>query len=139
MAGSLRCIQIHDDDWLHLKLRGRPRDDCEIEGSNIGGCNAAGVSGQNMSVSQLNDVGHENALTRGELLAASAIAQFYTFARRCMDWANTTRSLQERVVYSQMALQGLAAGARLHTFAQFKKSGASQRGPPEEASIEATG
>jgi hypothetical protein len=92
-----------------------------------------------MSDVQLNDVGHENAPARGELLAASAIAQFYTFASRCMDWANTTRSLQERTLYSQMALQWLAAGARLHTFAQFKKSGAFQRVPPEEASVEATG
>ncbi len=93
-----------------------------------------------MSADQLNDVGHENALPRGELLAASAIAQFYTFASRCMDWANTTRSLHERVVYTQMGLQWLAAGARLQTFAQVQKSGASQRGPPKEARVEiATG
>jgi hypothetical protein len=92
-----------------------------------------------MSAVQLNDVGHENALARGEFLAASAIAQFYTFASRCMDWATTTRSLRERALYSQMALEWLAVGARLHTFAQFKKSGASQRGPPEAASGEATG
>ena len=55
-----------------------------------------------MSDIQLNDVGHENPHTRGELLAASAIAQFYTFASRCMDWAKTTRSLEERAVYVQM-------------------------------------
>ena len=89
-----------------------------------------------MSDVQLNDVGHENALPRGELLAASAIAQFYTFASRCMDWAHTTRSLQERALYSQMALQWLAAGARLQTFVQLKDSGGSQRGPPKEASTE---
>jgi hypothetical protein len=102
------------------------------------GCQQA--KGQNMSVVQLNDVGHENALPRGELLAASAIAQFYTFASRCMDWANTTRSLQERAVYTQMGLQWLAAGARLQTFAQLQQSKASQRGPPKEARVEiATG
>jgi hypothetical protein len=89
-----------------------------------------------MSVVQLNEVGHENARPRDELLAASAVAQFYTFARRCMDWANTTRSLQERAIYSQMALQWLAAGARLQTFAQLKNSGASQRGPSKGASVE---
>jgi hypothetical protein len=94
------------------------------------------AKGQNMSVVPLNDVGQENALPRGELLAASAVAQFYTFARRCMDWANTTRSLQERAIYSQMALQWLADGARLQTLAQLKNSGASQRGPPKEASVE---
>ncbi len=86
-----------------------------------------------MSDVLLNDVGHENAPTRGELLAASEIAQFYTFASRCMDWANTTRSLQERAVYVQMGLQWLAAGARLQTFLQLKDSGASQRGPPKAA------
>jgi hypothetical protein len=85
-----------------------------------------------MSDLQLNDVGHENALTRGEPLASSAIAQFYTFASRCMDWANTTRSLQERAIYMQMALQWLAVGARLQTFAQFENSEGSQRGPPKE-------
>ncbi|MBO0718554.1 MAG: hypothetical protein J2P55_14625 [Rhizobiales bacterium] len=89
-----------------------------------------------MSAVQLNDEGHENAFPRGELLAASAIAQFYTFADRCMDWANTTKSLQERAVYSQMALKWLGAGARLQTFAQLKKSEASQCGPPEEARVE---
>src|SRR5689334_22930185 len=82
-----------------------------------------------MSAVQLNDVGHENALPRGELLAASAIAQFYTFASRCMDWANTTRSPQERALYIRMGLQWLDAGARLHTLAQLKNSAASQRGP----------
>jgi hypothetical protein len=80
-----------------------------------------------MSDVQPNDVGHEHALTRGELLAASAITRFYTFASRCMDWAKTTRSLQERAVYVQMALQWLAAGARLQTLLQFKS--------PQEASL----
>jgi hypothetical protein len=75
-----------------------------------------------MSDAQLNDVGQENALTRGDILAATAIAQFYNFASRCMDWAKTTRSLQERAVYAQMGLQWLAAGARLQTFLQFKSS-----------------
>ena len=88
-----------------------------------------------MSDVLLNDVSHDNALPRGELLAASAIAQFYTFASRCMDWANTTRSLQERTLYVQMALQWLAVGARLQTFAQLKNSGASQRGPPKELAL----
>lgn len=88
-----------------------------------------------MSDVQLNDVGHENSLIGGELIAASAIAQFYTFASRCMDWAYTTRSLQERSVYTQMAMQWLAAGARLQTFAQLKNR-TSQRGPPKEASVE---
>jgi len=93
-----------------------------------------------MSAVELTDVGHENALPRGELLAASAIAQFYTFASRCMDWANTTRSLQERAVYTQMGLQWLAAGARLQTFVQLQEYGASQRAPPKEARVEiATG
>jgi hypothetical protein len=75
-----------------------------------------------MSDAQLNDVGHENALTRGDILAATAIAQFYNFASRCMDWAKTTRSLQERAVYVQMGLQWLAAGARLQTFLQRMNS-----------------
>jgi hypothetical protein len=75
-----------------------------------------------MSDAQLNDVGHENALTRGDILAATAIAQFYNFASRCMDWAKTTRSLQERAVYAQMGLQWLAAGARLQTVLQLKSS-----------------
>jgi hypothetical protein len=63
-----------------------------------------------------------NALAPGEFLAASTIAQFYTFASRCMDWAKTTRSLQERAVYVQMGLQWLAMAARLQTFLQFKNS-----------------
>ena len=75
-----------------------------------------------MSEAHLNDVGHENALTPGDILAATAIVQFYNFACRCMDWAKTTRSLQERAVYVQMGLQWLAAGARLQTFLQFKSS-----------------
>jgi len=93
VAGSLRRIQIHDDDWLHLKLRGRSRDDREVGRTKIGGRTAGcrQAKGQNMSAVELTDVGHENALPRGELLAASAIAQFYTFASRCMDWANTAR------------------------------------------------
>jgi hypothetical protein len=85
----------------------------------------AGVSaseGENMSDAQLNDVSHENALTRGDIVAATAIAQFYNFANRCMDWAKTTRSLQERAVYVQMGLQWLAAGASLQTFLQCKSS-----------------
>ena len=75
-----------------------------------------------MSDAQLNDVGHENALTRGDIVAATAIAQFYNFASRCMNWSKTTRSLQERALYVQMGLQWLAAGARLQTFLQFKSS-----------------
>jgi hypothetical protein len=75
-----------------------------------------------MSDAQLSDVGHDNALTRGDIVAATAIAQFYNFATRCMEWAKTTRSLQERTVYAQMGLQWLAAGARLQTFLQFKNS-----------------
>ena len=75
-----------------------------------------------MSDAQLNDVGHENALTRGDIVAATAIAQFYNFASRCMNWAKTPRSLQERALYVQMGLQWLAAGARLQTFLQFKSS-----------------
>jgi hypothetical protein len=75
-----------------------------------------------MSDAQLNDVGHENAPTRGDIVAATAIAHFYNFASRCMDWAKTTRSLQERAVYVQMGLQWLAAGARLQTFLQFMSS-----------------
>ncbi len=75
-----------------------------------------------MSDPQLNDVGHENALTRGDILAATEIAQFYNYANRCLDWAKTTRSLQERAVYVQMGLQWLAAGARLQIFLQFMNS-----------------
>ena len=62
-----------------------------------------------MSDVRLHDVGHQNAPTRSELIAASAITQFYIFASRCMDWASTTRSLQERAVYVQMGLRWLAA------------------------------
>ncbi len=87
-----------------------------------------------MSDAQLNDVGHKEAHERSDILSAAAIAQFYNFAGRCMDWANTTRSLQERAVYKQMALQWLAAAARLQTFAQFKNPGASERGPPNAGS-----
>jgi hypothetical protein len=87
-----------------------------------------------MSDVQPNDVGHENSLPRGELVAASAIAQFYTFASRCMDWAKTTRSLQERVVYVQMGLQWLAAGARLQTFLQIKNSDVAHPVPLNEVS-----
>jgi hypothetical protein len=83
-----------------------------------------------MSDVQLNDASREGAFTRGDVLAASAIAQFYKFASRCMDWANTTHSLQERAVYRQMALQWLAAGARLQTFIRFEDPAASERGPP---------
>jgi hypothetical protein len=53
-----------------------------------------------------------------------------------MDWANTTRSLQERALYTQMGLQWLAAGARLHTVAELKNSAASQRAPPKETRVE---
>ena len=70
---------------------------------------------------QLNEVGYENAL-RGDILAATEIAQFYNYANRCLDWAKTTRSPQERAVYVQMGLQWLAAGARLQTFLQFMNS-----------------
>ena len=52
-----------------------------------------------MRSNQPNDVGHQNMPPQDEVLAASAIAQFYTFAGRCMDWAKTTRSLQERALY----------------------------------------
>ena len=51
-----------------------------------------------MSDAQLNDVGHENTLTQGDILAATAIAQFYNFTSRCLDWARIARSLQERAV-----------------------------------------
>jgi hypothetical protein len=68
-----------------------------------------------MTDAQLNDVGHENARTRGDIVAATVIAQFYDFASRCMDWAKSTHSLQERALYVQMGLQWLAAGARLQT------------------------
>jgi hypothetical protein len=75
-----------------------------------------------MSNASLNDLDYESALTRGNLVAAAAIAQFYNFASRCLDWAKTTRSLKERAVYVQMGLQWLAAGARLHTFLQIDGS-----------------
>ena len=65
-----------------------------------------------------NDNG-QNTTTRGELLATSAIVQFYTFAGRCMDWAKTTRSVQERALYAQMALKYLAGAARMHTILQL--------------------
>ncbi|HTV26407.1 MAG TPA: hypothetical protein VMF32_01350 [Xanthobacteraceae bacterium] len=61
-----------------------------------------------------------SAATQGECLGMAAITQFYAFAERCLDWAKTTRSVQERAVYLQMGLQWLAAGARLQTFLQFK-------------------
>ena len=69
---------------------------------------------------QWHDGREADTLAQDALVAASAIAQFYDFASRCMDWAKTTRSLQERAVYTQMALQWLAAGARLQTLARFK-------------------
>ncbi len=80
-----------------------------------------------MSDAQLNDVGYENALTRGDTLAATAIAQFYNFASRCLDWAKTTRSLQERAVYVPMGPQWLAAGARLQTFLRASRKAATQK------------
>ena len=61
------------------------------------------------------EVGHENAVTGGELVTASTALQFYDFADRCMDWARTTPSLQERALYTQLGMQWLAAGARLQT------------------------
>lgn len=73
-----------------------------------------------MSDAMPSDVGHENAITGRELVAASAAAQFYNFADRCMDWAKTTRSIQERAVYTQMGLQWLAAGAKLQTALYLK-------------------
>ena len=51
-----------------------------------------------MSDAPPNDIGLTTT-TPGELLAASAVAQFYTFAGQCMDWAKTTRSIQERILY----------------------------------------
>jgi len=81
---------------------------------------------------QPNDVGQQNVPIRDELLAASAIAHFYTFAGRCTDWAKTTRSFQERAVYMQMGLQWLAAGARLQTFLQFNKLQSGSSLPSEE-------
>jgi hypothetical protein len=69
------------------------------------------------------DLGHDvEAPIQGECLGAATIVQFYTFASQCIDWAKTTKSLQERAVYVQMGLQWLAAGARLQTFLQLKDS-----------------
>ena len=51
-----------------------------------------------------NDDG-QNKPARGELLAASTIVRFYTFADRCMDWARTTRRSGPR------ALRGLKTPA----------------------------
>jgi hypothetical protein len=87
-----------------------------------------------MSDVQPSDVGHANAAIRGEILAASAITQFYTFASRCMDWAKTTRSLQERAVYVQMGLQWLAAGARLQTCLQLKSCQVAHQASAKEVS-----
>jgi hypothetical protein len=87
-----------------------------------------------MSDVQPKDVGHKDALTRGELVTASAITQFYNFATRCMDWAHTTRSLQERALYVQMGLQWLAAGARLQTFLQLKNSQVARLASTKEGS-----
>jgi hypothetical protein len=64
---------------------------------------------------------HQSAAIAGECLGTAAIAQFYAFAEGCIDWARTTRSMQERAVYLQMGLQWLAAAARLQTFLRFKK------------------
>jgi hypothetical protein len=87
-----------------------------------------------MSDLQPTDVGHKNPLTPGELLAASVVAQFYNFANRCMDWAWTTRSFQERAIYVQMGLKWLAAGARPQTFPQFENSQVTQPASAKEAS-----
>jgi len=76
-----------------------------------------------MSDIQPIDLGRDNALTQGEFLAGSAIALFYTFAIRCLDWAATTRSLWERALYMQMGLQWLVVGARLQNFVQAGKGG----------------
>ena len=75
------------------------------------------AKGQNMSDAQLNDVGHENALTRDELLAASAITQFYAFASRCMEWANTTRSLQARGLCADGTAVACCRGKTANVFA----------------------
>ena len=70
-----------------------------------------------------NDPSHHQDVPRtSDCLGTVAITQFCRFAERCIDWAKTTRSLQERVVYLQMGLQWLAAGARLQTFLQLTKS-----------------
>jgi hypothetical protein len=63
----------------------------------------------------------QNAATRGELLAASGVFRFYAFAGRCLDWAKTARSVQERALYARMALKYLAAAARLHTILQMSQ------------------
>ena len=55
----------------------------------------------------------QNTPARGELLAASTIVRFYTFADRCMDWAKTTRSIQERTLYGQMALKYLGRRSKI--------------------------
>jgi hypothetical protein len=79
----------------------------------------ANERGEDMTDVQPNDLSlHENAPSGR--LGAAAIAQFYAFADRCIDWAKTTRSVQERGVYVQMGLQWLAAGARLQTLLHFK-------------------
>jgi hypothetical protein len=62
----------------------------------------------------------KDVLTGRDLMTAAAAAQFYDFAGRCMDWAKTTGSLQERATYTQMGLQWLAAGAKLQTSLQLK-------------------
>ena len=73
-----------------------------------------------MSDVRRDEVGRENAATGRDLVIASTAAQFYDFAGRCMDWARTTRSLQERALYAQLSLQWLAAGARLQTVLRLK-------------------
>ncbi len=78
-----------------------------------------------------NDDG-QNAPVRGELTAASTIVRFYTFADRCMDWAKTTRSIQQRILYGQMALKYLAAAARLHMVLQLRSKQVAQQMPIEE-------
>lgn len=65
------------------------------------------------------DDGH-SAPAPGQLLAASTIVRFYAFADQCIDWAKTTSSIQERIVYGQMALNYLAAAARLQTILQHR-------------------
>ncbi len=84
-----------------------------------------------MSDAPPNDIGLTTT-TPGELLAASAVAQFYTFAGQCMDWAKTTRSIQERILYAQMALKYLAAAARLHMVLQLRSKQVAQQMPIEE-------
>jgi hypothetical protein len=51
-----------------------------------------------------------------------AAGPFYAFAGQCIVWAHSARSLQERAVYVQMALQSLSTGATLQTCAQFARS-----------------